>query len=119
MQKFVLVMICILALGSGSAYAERSTVMFRAQKVDKTPSIPDKGKAPRRMPFLYQDGYTLIFSPHHPEYIIYIVQDDEVVYSSLVPDGVAEYELPYYLEGECMIQFVSESNCFTGYIVFN
>lgn len=63
MQKFVLVMICILALGSGSAYAERSTVMFRAQKVDKTPSIPDKGKAPRRMPFLYQDGYTLIFSP--------------------------------------------------------
>lgn len=44
MQKFVLVIICILALGSGSVYAERSTLMFRAQKVDKTPNTPDKVK---------------------------------------------------------------------------
>lgn len=44
--------------------------MFRAQKVDKTPNIPDKGKAPRRMPVIYQDGYTLSLSSYHPEYII-------------------------------------------------
>lgn len=70
MQKFVLEIICILALGSGSVYAERSTLMFRAQKVDKTPNTPDKGKAPRRMPVIYQDGYTLSLSSYHPEYII-------------------------------------------------
>ena len=118
MQKFVLVIICILVLSNGSAYAEKSTIMFRAQKVDKTPNIPDKGKDPRRMPVIYQDGYTLSLSPYHPEYIVNIVQDDVVIYSSLIPEGVTEYDLPSYLEGEYLIQFVSESNCFTGYIVF-
>ena len=44
MKKLVLVIICILTLSSGPAYAERSTFMLRAQKVDKTPNFPDKGK---------------------------------------------------------------------------
>lgn len=70
MQKLVLVIICILALSSGSAYAERSTFMLREQKIDKTPSMPDRGKAPMRMPVIYQDGYTLSLSSFHPEYII-------------------------------------------------
>ena len=117
MKKLVLVIICILTLSSGPAYAERSTFMFRAQKVDKTPNFPDKGKVPRRMPIIYLEGYTLSLSSFHPEYIINIVQDDVVVYSSLIPEGVTEYDLPSYLEGEYLIQFVSESNCFTGYII--
>ena len=33
MKKLVLVIICILTLSSGPAYAERSTFMLRAQKV--------------------------------------------------------------------------------------
>ena len=116
MKKLVLVIICILTLSSGPAYAERSTFMLRAQKVDKTPNFPDKGKVPRRMPIIYLEGYTLSLSSFHPEYIINIVQDDVVVYSSLIPEGVTEYDLPSYLEGEYLIQFVSEGNCFTGYI---
>ena len=117
MKKLVLVIICILTLSSGPAYAERSTFMLRAQKVDKTPNFPDKGKVPRRMPIIYLEGYTLSLSSFHPEYIINIVQDDEIIYTSIIPEGITEYELPSFLCGECEIQFVSGSFCFTGLIV--
>ena len=103
-------------MGSNLTHAEKSQIILGCQKIKET-HYPGHGKAPMRMPIIYQDGYTLSLSAFHPEYIINIVQDDEVIYTSIIPEGITEYELPSYLCGECEIQFVSGSFCFTGLIV--
>lgn len=116
MRKLLIMLVCFTAW-SGSVPAKSLPIRIYVQDVDGKPSAPDRQKAPMRMPIIYLEGYTLSLSSFHPEYIINIVQDDVVVYSSLIPEGVTEYDLPSYLEGEYLIQFVSESNCFTGYII--
>ena len=118
MKKYYLALICLFVFNEMPIHASRVPIGLVPSKYDDTPVNIGRGKAPRRMPVIYQDGYTLSLSSYHPEYIINIIQDDVVVYSSLIPEGVTEYDLPSYLEGEYLIQFVSESNCFTGYIVF-
>lgn len=65
-----------------------------------------------RMPEISLDGTTLSFQSHHPAYIINIVQDGEVVFSSIVPADAAQYELPDYISGECIIQFLTGDYCF-------
>lgn len=117
MRKLFIMLVCF-TVWSGSVAAKSLPIRIYVQDVDGKSTIPDRSKAPRRMPIIYLEGYTLSLSSFHPEYIINIVQDDVVVYSSLIPEGVTEYDLPSYLEGEYLIQFVSESNCFTGYIIF-
>lgn len=116
MKKFLLFLVCLSLLNSTFAFAEQEEIPLIGGWVDNTPSYPGKGKAPMRMPTIYIDGYTLSLSPSHPEYIIDILQDDEIVYSSVIPEGVVTFDLPQYLEGECIIQFVTERFCFTGYI---
>ena len=115
-MKKLLLLVCFLALGSNLTHAEKSQIILGCQKIKET-HYPGHGKAPMRMPIIYQDGYTLSLSASHPEYIINIVQDDEVIYTSIIPEGITEYELPSYLCGECEIQFVSGSFCFTGLIM--
>ena len=115
-MKKLLLLVCFLALGSNLTHAEKSQIILGCQKIKET-HYPGHGKAPMRMPIIYQDGYTLSLSAFHPEYIINIVQDDEVIYTSIIPEGITEYELPSYLCGECEIQFVSGSFCFTGLII--
>jgi hypothetical protein len=116
MKKVVLLLMCFLALSSNPAHAKREQIVLGTSIIDQNPNIPGKGKAPLRVPVVYIDGYLLCLPPSHPEYIINIVQDDEIVFTSVIPEGVTEYELPNYLCGECEIQFVCGNFCFIGMI---
>lgn len=116
-MKKVFLLMCLFAWSTNFALAKAEQIVLETKIVDQKPILPGKGKAPMRMPVIYIDGYTLSLSTFHPEYIINIVQDDEVIYTSIIPEGITEYELPSYLCGECEIQFVSGSFCFTGLIV--
>lgn len=80
--------------------------------IDDTPIAHDKGKSPIRMPAIWQDGHTISFQSYHPEYIINIVQDGEMIFSSVIPADVALYDLPGYVSGECVIQFIRGNYCF-------
>lgn len=98
--------------------SEGEPISLDTEVVDDEPAMAGHGnKVPMRMPRIYQDGYTLTLSSFHPEYIINIVQDGEVVYTSVIPAGVTEFELPACISGECTVRFVSGRFCFTGYIV--
>ena len=97
--------------------SEGEPILLDTEVIDNVPISPNHGKAPMRMPRIYQDGYTLTLSSFHPEYIINIVQDGETVYTSIIPAGVTEFELPACISGECTVRFVSGRFCFTGYIV--
>ncbi len=116
MKKLLLVLLCLSLLNSTFAFAEQEQIPLTAGGVDNTPSYPGKGKVPMRIPAIYIDGYTLNLSLSHPEYIINIVQDNEIVFSSVIPEGVTTFDLPEYIEGESMIQFITDRFCFTGYI---
>ena len=117
MKKVVVLLMCFLALSSNPTHAKRELIVLGTNIIDQIPNFPGKGKAPMRIPIIYIDGYTLSLPSSHPEYIINIVQDDEIVFTSVIPEGVTEYELPNYLCGECEIQFVCGNFCFIGCII--
>lgn len=117
MRKVFLILACLSAWSVNPAIAEKNRINLGSQKIDNKPTGEGHSKAPMRMPIIYHDGYTLSLSASHPEYIINILQDDEIIYTSIIPEGITEYELPSFLCGECEIQFVSGSFCFTGLIV--
>ena len=114
MKKLIIMLLYLSAWSVNSAYAEEVKIDLSVEILDETSIYPGHNKAPLRMPRIYQDGYKLTLSSFHPEYIINIVQDDEVVYSSVIPAGVTEFELPLYLSGECTIQFIKGRFCFWG-----
>ena len=116
MKKFIIMLLLLSAWSVNNTYAEDIEIDLSVEIVDETTYYPERGKAPLRMPRIYQDAYKLTLSSSHPEYIINIVQDDEVVYSSVIPAGVTEFELPSYLSGECIIQFIKGRFCLWGNI---
>lgn len=118
MKKVFLLLFCLFAWGGRPVMAKVVLLDLELQFTDDTPISNGHGKAPMRMPRIYQDGYTLTLSGYHPEYIINIMQGDEIVFTSVIPAGVAEYELPAFLDGNCIIQFIHGYYCFTGYINF-
>ena len=117
MKKVVVLLMCFLALSSNPTHAKREQIVLGTNIIDQNPNFPGKGKAPLRVPVIYIDGYTLSLQPSHPTYIINIVQDDEIVFTSEIPVGVAEFTLPAYLCGDSEIQFICGSIFFTGDIV--
>lgn len=114
-MRKVLFLLCLFVLSNNLAHAEKRRINLSCQKVEET-HYPGFGKVPMRMPVIYIDDHELSLSSSHPEYIINIIKNDEVVYSSVIVEGFTEFLLPVYLEGECVIQFIIGNYCFTGYI---
>lgn len=69
MRKLLIMLVCF-TVWSGSVAAKSLPIRIYVQDVDGKPTGPDRPKAPRRMPVIYQEGYTLSLSSFHPEYII-------------------------------------------------
>lgn len=119
MKKFLILFTCLTLLqgrvmATGDEHVE--PIPLGVTVIDLiTPPI-GKGKAPMCIPRIYEDDYTLILLGFHPENLINIVQNDKVVYTSIIPEGVDKFELPAYIVGECTIQFINGRFCFTGYI---
>ena len=85
--------------------------------VDEAPDYPSVKKIPmRHRPHVFIEDHTLSFSKFHPEYVINIVQGDEVVYTAVIPSDVPTFELPSVINGECTIQLIRGRFCFWGYI---
>ena len=118
MKKLLFMLLCLSARSNTPAYADGNQINLYLSVIDDCPTGHHYGKAPIRMPYIHQDGYTLALSNIHPEYIINIIQGEEVLFSTIIPEGVVTYELPTYLTGECTIQFVSGSFSFYGLIHF-
>ena len=119
MRKVFVILACLFAWSVNPAIAERIKINLGCQKIDNKPIGGGHTKAPMRIPTIYQDGYTLSLPPSHPTYIINIVQDDEIVFTSEIPVGVAEFTLPAYLCGEYTILFISGNYCFFGNIILD
>lgn len=92
--------------------ADKNEICLKCEREDNHPIYIGKSKAPICIPIIYKDGYIISFQSSHPEYIVNVVQDGEVVFSSVVPADATQYELPDYISGECVIQFLIGNYCY-------
>lgn len=118
MKKLLFLLFCF-ALFHGKVMASEEGLLslnIKVEKIDESPGMFGHSKTVVHTPRVYQDGYKLTFSRFHPEFVIDIIKNDELVFSSVIPAGMTEFELPSYIDGECIIQIKNERFCFWGYI---
>ena len=76
---------------------------------------PHKGSL--EPPLVYIEDYTLLFEANHPDYVLYIKdEDDVVVYSTAVYSAQTQVVLPSTLSGDYKIELVMGDWLFTGWI---
>ena len=74
-------------------------------------------KSPIDPPTVYLEDYTLTFETDHPEYVLYIKDEDEVVvYSTVVTSATTEVILPATLSGDYEIELIMGDWLFSGWI---
>ena len=84
---------------------------------DEQPGGNGHPKTPITAPKVYIDDYTLLFEVGHPEYVLYIKdEDDNVVYSTVVSSTQTQVVLPSTLSGNYQIELVMGYWHFTGWI---
>ena len=72
---------------------------------DEQPLGNDYPRTPITVPNVYIDDYTLLFEASHPEYVLYIKdEDDNVVYSTVVYSTQTHVVLPSTLSGTYELQ---------------
>ena len=74
-------------------------------------------KGPENLPVVYIEDYTLAFTVGHPEYLLSIKdENDVVVYTTTVYSTDTQVVLPSTLSGDYKIELVMGNWLFTGYI---
>ncbi len=85
--------------------------------VNPTPVGEGSARGPIDPPVVYLEDYTLTFEVDHPEFVLYIKDEDEVVvYSTVVTSATTEVVLPSTLSGDYEIDLVMGNWLFTGWI---
>ena len=74
-------------------------------------------RSPEETPIVYIDDYTLLFEANHPEYVLNIKDENNVVvYSTVVSTTQTQVVLPSTLSGDYQIELVVNKYYFCGYI---
>ena len=74
-------------------------------------------KSPIEPPTVYIENHTLAFENHHPDYALYIKdENDDVVYSTTVYSAFTLVVLPSTLSGDYKIEIRVGGWIFTGWI---
>ena len=80
---------------------------------DSTHPVP---RGPVLLPTVYIDDYTLSFEDLYGGYVLQIIQDDVVVYSTIIPAGTPFVILPSYLTGDYEFRLVADTYYYYGFI---
>ena len=92
-------------------------ITFTVNFDDEQPGGNGHGKTSMWPPMVYIEDYTLLFENDHPEYVLYIKDEDEVVvYSTVVTSATTEVVLPSTLSGDYVIELITGDRLFTGRI---
>ena len=83
---------------------------------NEQPGTNGNPKMPMLAPTVYIDDYTLLFAVDHPDYVLYIKdEDDNVVYSTVVYSTQTQVVLPSTLSGDYQIELVMGYWLFKGF----
>lgn len=94
-----------------------SLVPLTVSIIDNKPVGHPTPKSPVEVPTVYIEDYVLTFTENHPDYTLYIKDEDGfVVYSTTVWSSDTEVILPSTLSGDYEIELVMGNWLFTGWI---
>ena len=112
------VLLFIFALLTCTSLQAQNTIPFNVEHVPQKPVGNQGPKSPVTLPVVYLDDYTLTFETNHPEYVLYIKdENDVVVYSYYVAASTNTVVLPSTLSGSYRIELVTDDWLFWGYIL--
>ena len=84
---------------------------------EEQPLGPGNPKTPITAPTVYIDDYTLLFEANHPEYVLNIKDENNVVvYTTVVYSTQTQVVLPSTLSGDYEIELVVDNLLFSGLI---
>ncbi len=101
----------------GTQVEAQTLVNFDTQLIDPYGLGHIPGKSPIQPPTVYIEDFTLTFAVDHPEYVLYIKdENDVVVYTTVVSSAETQVTLPTTLSGDYKIELVMGNWLFTGFI---
>ena len=117
MRKPFIIIVFLLYICVGSVSAQSLPIEFEMSIFDNKPVGHSAPKTPINPPTVYVQDFTLTFAFDHPEYVLYIKdENDAVVYTTVVNSAVTQVTLPSTLSGDYKIELVMGNWLFTGYI---
>ena len=111
MKKF-LILLCILTMPAfmSAGNAPGDPILFQTGKIDPTEPWPGNHKSPVVAPTVYIDGNVLTFGTSCDGCVLQLVdEDDDVVYSIVIPVGTTSLVLPSDLEGSFELQIIRDN----------
>ena len=117
MRKSFIIIVFLLYICVGSVYAQSLPIEFEVSIFDNKPVGHPTPKTPINPPTVYIEDYTLTFIVDHPEYVLYIKdENDIVVYTIVVTSAETQVMLPSTLAGDYKIELVMGNWLFTGWV---
>lgn len=111
-------MMTLLPLSSMRVSAENpDDIELQAGYVDPDQNHDDENRVPIFIPHVGIDGYNLVFyTPCDGSTLRLLDENDNVVYSTVIPVGTSTLVLPSYLSGNYRIEIIRGAFCFWGYV---
>lgn len=116
-KRLVVLLLTLALLPLSNLCVMAQPIDFGVGYVDPTNPMDDYPRSPILVPRVDIDGYTLTFyTPCDGCVLRLIDENDNVVYSTVIPTGATSLVLPSYLSGDYEIQIVQGNIYFYGYI---
>ena len=116
-KVFCFVCLLVMSLTSQAQNVMGLPISLEVNFINPSGTINQKPRTPIDPPTVYLEDYTLTFEADHPEYVLYIKDEDEVVvYSTVVTSATTEVVLPSTLSGDYEIELIMGDWLFSGWI---
>ena len=116
MKKFILLLFSAMMLGTNVSALELVPLTVYIEE-NEQPISHGHPRTPVLAPKVYIDDYTVLFEVDHPEYVLYIKDEDgDVIYSTVVSSTQTQVVLPSTLSGDYQIELVMDYWLFMGWI---
>lgn len=116
MKKIFFLFVSAFLMGT-SAFAWVPIPLTVSIEIDDLSAGHGHGKSLIEPPVVYIEDYTLSFAVDHPDYVLYIKDEDgEVVYTTTVYSTQKQVILPSSLAGDYQIELAMGYWLFTGLI---
>lgn len=98
-------------------FLDKVQVPLSCERIKHGSGVGQMPRNPNDPPVVYLEDYTLTFEVDHPEFVLYIKDEDEVVvYSTVVTSATTEVVLPSTLSGDYEIELIMGDWLFSGWI---
>ena len=114
MRRITMILFALLA----SLFMQAQVrIAFTCSAIDPKAVGNGNPRGPIEAPTIYIEDYSLSFEANHPDYVLYIKDEDgDVVYTTTVYSAVTLVPLPSTLSGDYEIELVYGGWIFTGNI---